>query len=264
MPRVKKTTEDQGERSKDFLDALDRSIRVIEKMGSGSPALTLSDIAKMADLPRPTTKRILYTLSELGYVGNVGRNFALTPKVVRLATSFFGAGGKSRLVQVACDEISETTGQACLATVLDDTEVLVVAYAISQQLMAPYLGVGARFPAFCTAPGRLLLAQMDDNALDAFLAKLEPVAQTDATVLDKAAIRQGIVTARAQGFCVMEDEYIAGWWAVAYPLRRSDGSLFGALSLNCKKSPATTTAELGTYAKLCAERAKALEPQLGD
>lgn len=261
MPRMN-TASAEEERSKDFLEALHRSIRVIEKMSSGGAALTLSDIAKLADLPRPTTKRILYTLSELGYVATVGRTFQLTPKVVRLATSFFGASGNSRLLQSACDDLSEATGQACMTCARDDADVLVVAYALSRELLAPYLGVGARFPAFCTAPGRLILAELDDAELDVFLEALEPVAQTDATVLDKERIRAGIVQAREQGFCVMEDEYIAGWWAVAYPLRRSDGSLLGALSLNCKKSSTTAHDDFRRYAHLCAEKAKALQPKL--
>lgn len=249
-------------RSKDFLEVLHRSIRVIEGMGSGGQALTLSDIAKLTHLPRPSVKRILHTLDELGYVTTVGRTFRLTPKIVSLATSYLGASGNSRIVQSTCDELSDLTGQSCLAGVLEDQDVLVVAYSISKQLMAPFLGVGVRFPAFCTAAGRILLGELSDAELDDFLKRLAPSAQTEATVLDKSRIKEAILSAREQGFSEMEDEYVAGWRTIAYPVRRHDNSLFGALSLNCKKTPSLTDEEFRRFAVICADKAAALKPIL--
>lgn len=249
-------------RSRDFLEVLHRSMRVIEGMGAGGEALTLSDIARLTDLPRPSVKRILHTLTDLGYVAMVGRTFRLTPKIVRLATSFLGASGNSRVLQSTCEDLSSATGHSCLAGVLDDSDVLVVAYSISKRLMAPFLGVGVRFPAFCSAAGRILLGELNDDALDDFLERLDPSAQTDATILDKGRIKDAILLAREQGFSEMEDEYISGWRTVAYPLRRHDNSLLGAISLNCKKSPALTEVDFKRFSALCAETADGLRPVL--
>lgn len=249
-------------RGKDFLEVLQRSISVIEGLGAGGQALTLTDIAKHVDLPRPSVRRILHTLQELGYVTTVGRTFRLTPKILRLASAFLGSAGNAQVLQMACEELSAATGQSCLAGLLDGAEVQVVAYSMSPSLMAPFLGVGVRFPAFCTAAGRILLGELSDDALDDFLARLDPAAQTDATVIDKARVREAVVQARSEGFSIMEDEYVLGWRTVAYPLRRYDNSLLGSLSLNCKKSPSQTDDDFARFSAICAAKVAELKPLL--
>ncbi len=246
----------------DFLEVLSRSLTVIETLGDHQDALTISDLARATDLPKPSVRRILHTLCALGYAEMSGRTFRLTPKVVRFATSFLTSGGHAQVLQPACEELSRITGQSCLVGVLDHEEVLVVAYTMPQQLMARTLGVGVRFPAYCTAAGRLLLGMRPETELAEYMANLKPVAQTEATVTSKAVIRKEIIATREQGYCVMEDEFVMGWRTVAVPLLRHDGSVFGTLNLNCKKSPALTGIEFARYVELCRQRAQTLKPLL--
>src|SRR6185436_16363053 len=52
----------------DFVESIARGIDVLKAFGPGSPAMSLSEVATAADLARPTARRILRTLSALGYV----------------------------------------------------------------------------------------------------------------------------------------------------------------------------------------------------
>ena len=113
----------QSGHGRDFLEVLARSMHVIEVLGRGQHALTLSDVARAADLPKPSVRRVLHTLCSLGYAELAGRNFKLTPKIMRLATAYLGTGGNSRVLQSACDHLSQLTGQSCLAGVLDGEDV---------------------------------------------------------------------------------------------------------------------------------------------
>jgi IclR family pca regulon transcriptional regulator len=246
----------------DFLEVLSRSLKVIETLGDHPEALTISDLARATDLPKPSVRRILHTLSALGYAETAGRTFRLTPKVVRFATSFLTSGGHAQVLQPACEELGRITGQSCLVGVLDGEEVLVVAYTIPQQLMARSLGVGTRFPAFCTAAGRVLLGYKSASDLASYLTALKPVAQTEATITIKSVIHKEILAAHALGYCIMEDEYVMGWRTVAFPVLRHDGSVFGTLNLNCKKSPALTDAEFDRVVELCRRKAESLKSLL--
>jgi IclR family transcriptional regulator, pca regulon regulatory protein len=246
----------------DVLEVLSRSLKVIETLGDHQEALTISDLARATDLPKPSVRRILHTLCALGYAETAGRTFRLTPKVVRFATSFLTSGGHAQVLQPACEELSRITGQSCLVGVLDGEEVLVVAYTMPQQLMARTLGVGVRFPAYCTAAGRVLLGLKPESELADYLATLKPVAQTEATVTAKSVIRKEILAARERGYSVMEDEFVMGWRTVAFPLHRHDGSVFGTLNLNCKKSPTLTDAEFARFVELCRRKAESLKSLL--
>ena len=49
MPKLKRG--DSEERATDFVESLDRGLRLLQKFGSTSGPMTLSDLARAADLP---------------------------------------------------------------------------------------------------------------------------------------------------------------------------------------------------------------------
>lgn len=248
-------------RSSDFLEVLSRGIHVMEAMGSGRPAMSISDIARLTDLPKPSVRRILHTLRDIGYAESAGRTFRLTPKVVRLATSFLGAGGHARILQQTCDRLSDQTGQSTLIAVLDGDQILVVAYAMPEQLMAPFRGIGARMPAIATAAGRVLMAALPEPDLQDLMARIErePLAVPD---VELSRVKDEVRAARSNGYSISDDEYVIGWRTFACPLYRFDGELFGAISLNCKKTPALSDAAFEEFAAQCARTARELKPLL--
>src|ERR1700726_142677 len=74
--------------SPDFIEAIARGLDVIRAFGPGQPVMSLAAVAAAADLPRPTARRILLTLAELGYVRAAGGGFELTPRVLDLGMSY--------------------------------------------------------------------------------------------------------------------------------------------------------------------------------
>src|SRR5215469_5451817 len=58
--------------SPDFIEAIARGLDVIRAFGPGQPVMSLAGVAAASDLPRPTARRILHTLEQLGYVRQVG------------------------------------------------------------------------------------------------------------------------------------------------------------------------------------------------
>ena len=72
--------------SPDFVEALARGLDVIASFGPGRPRQSLSDVAQSTGLARPTARRLLLTLEELGYVRQRDGTFELTPRVLTLGT----------------------------------------------------------------------------------------------------------------------------------------------------------------------------------
>jgi IclR family pca regulon transcriptional regulator len=86
MPKLKRS--DSEERATDFVESLDRGLRLLQKFGNTTGPMTLSDLARAADLPRATARRILFTLERGGFVATDGKLFTLTPHVLTLAASY--------------------------------------------------------------------------------------------------------------------------------------------------------------------------------
>ena len=74
----------------DFVEALARGLDVIAAFGRERPQMSLSEVAQATDLARPTARRLLLTLEELGYVRSRDGVFSLTPRVLALGTAYVG------------------------------------------------------------------------------------------------------------------------------------------------------------------------------
>ena len=71
----------EGERDdKEFMMTLAKGLAVLGAFGRQRPTMTLSEAAQVADLSRATARRVLRTLSLLGYVEQDGRVFSLSPR----------------------------------------------------------------------------------------------------------------------------------------------------------------------------------------
>src|SRR5205823_8682042 len=77
----------------DFIEALARGLEVITAFRPGRPAMTLAEVATATGLARPTARRILLTLEELGYVRTADRGYSLTPRVLDLGVAYVRSMG---------------------------------------------------------------------------------------------------------------------------------------------------------------------------
>ena len=150
-------------------------------------------MARATDLPKPSVRRALYTLTCLGLATSDGRTFRLTPRIMELASAYLGSNMVSTVVQPACERLADLTEQSCFSAVLDGHDIVMIAHSLHGRpdVLAPTIGL--RRPAFNTAAGRAILSQLPDEALDAWLDKLEPKVMTDFTVTDKKALRAEIL-----------------------------------------------------------------------
>jgi IclR family pca regulon transcriptional regulator len=221
-------------RGDDFLEALARGLRVITAFDAEHRQMTLSDVARAVELPRATARRALYTLTCLGLVETDGKLFRLTPKVLNLAAAYLTSNAVTMLLQPTCERIAKAAGASSTAAILDGEDAVMVARAMPAGQLPVGIGVGYRLPAFCSALGRVLLAALDDAALEGFLARLQPVPQTERTVLDKPQLRAAVLAARRQGFAFVDQEAESGFRSIAVPIRRYDGVIVCALNVGAR------------------------------
>src|SRR5919206_3164945 len=168
----------------DTLQSLERGLAVLQVFSSEHPQLTLSDVARMAGTTRATARRILHTLASLGYVRVDGRSFSLTPRVLSLGWAYLSSLNLWDIAQPLMEDLVEETGESCSAATLDLPDIVYVARVPTRRIMSITLGVGTRLPAHATSMGRVLLAAMDRQELDAFLATEPLDALTERTITE--------------------------------------------------------------------------------
>ena len=87
-----------------------------------------------------------------------GKQFALTPQVLRLGTAYLSGLGLPQLAQPHLEQLSARLGESTSAAVLDGDDIVYVARVATRRIMTVGITVGTRFPAYATSMGRVLLA----------------------------------------------------------------------------------------------------------
>ncbi len=250
MPRITRAPDEQALvdlHGGEVVEGLARGLRVVAAFDGERRGLTLSEVAARVALPRASVRRLLTTLAALGFVAADGRAFHLTPRVLTLARAYLASDIVPAVMQPIVERVSAQVRETCSAAVLDGDEIAFVARATPSRLLTVGLEVGYRLPAWSTAVGRVLLAGLTPEETKARLAGLRPVAHTERTLTDPAAVARAVRAARGDGFCVVDGEVERGFRSLAVPVRRLDGRVACALHIGTHALDTTVADTVEAY-----------------
>ena len=217
-------------RRTDFVQSLDRGLAVIRCFSSERPSLTLSEVAERTGLTRAAARRFLLTLQELGYVGSTGRQFSLRPRVLALGYAYLSSFSVAQIAQPHLEDLAEELHESCSVSVLDGDDIVYVARASANRIMTIALTVGTRLPPYPTSMGRVLLASLPKEELDAHLRRIPLRKLTERTVVDETELRRILAKVAAQGWAAVDQELEAGVRSIAVPIRDSSGRVVAAIN----------------------------------
>lgn len=242
---------------RDFVTALASGLEVILAFDEEHPRMTLSEVAARTGMNRARARRFLLTLHALGYVRKQQRVFELAPRVLQLGYAFLSANDYRSVIQQVLEDITEACGESSSLGVLDGDEVIYVARSSSRhRLMAITLSVGTRLPAAHTSMGRVLLAQLPDAELDAWLERTVLEKHTDKTITDKAELRKCILKVRQQGYAIADQELDSGLRSIAVPAFDANGKLLGAINISTNAARVAFDTLMTEYLPLLQQKAR--------
>jgi IclR family pca regulon transcriptional regulator len=219
------------EDSADYVQSLARGLQVLRVFERELPSASLSQVAERTGLARAVVRRSLLTLQHLGYVGSRGRSFFLTPRVLELGYSYLSSLDLTELAQQSMEQLAQRVGESCSMAVLDGNDIVYVLRVPVRRVMSLALGVGVRLPAFAASMGRVMLADLPDAALTAWLRVQKFRAYTPQTIRTASALKAEILRVRKQGHALVVRELEPGLCSIAVPIHAGDGHVVAALNV---------------------------------
>lgn len=259
-PEAERATE--RTQSRDFVQSLARGLTVITAFNADRPRQTLSEVARSTGLTRATARRFLHTLVELGYVDTAGTTFWLTPRVLDLGYSYLSAIPLSDLAQPHLEQLSARLDESSSVAVLDGHDIVYVGRVQVRRIMNIGITIGTRFPAFATAMGRVLLAALPADQLDAHLAGADVRALTPHSIGDEAALREELTAISGRGWALVDQELEPGLRSLAAPVHDRDGTVVAAINLSTHAARYSTPHLLTDLVPVVVETARALSADL--
>ncbi|WDV55801.1 IclR family transcriptional regulator C-terminal domain-containing protein [Streptomyces coeruleorubidus] len=218
-------------RAPHFVRSFERGLAVIRAFDAEHPALTLSEVARACELTRAAARRFLLTLADLGYVHTDGRRFRLTPRVLELGYSYLAGYTLPQLAEPHLEQLVARVRESSSLCVLDGDDIVYVARVPTRRIMTASITVGTRFPAYVTSVGRVILAHLPDEHVEARLARTELKPLTTRTIATPGALRAELRRVRRQGYAVVDQELEEGLRSVAAPVRDRDGDVVAAVNI---------------------------------
>ena len=213
----------------------DRVLAVLLELAEYPNGVTLDELAKQVDSPKPTIHRALGSLRRAGLAQQSSRGvYELGDEFVRLAYRHQEARSETVSVMPLLHQLAEKYGETAHYAVLDRP------YIVYRAKVDPPTGamrltstVGGRNPAYSTAVGKLLLSLEVTNAaeLDDWLGP-EPLARhTGNTITDRAALLTELRATRERRYGIDDQENEVGVNCVAFPAHLP-GAQPGAVSIS--------------------------------
>lgn len=215
-----------------FMTSLARGLAVIRGFSQEQRRLSIAQLSHKTGIPRAAVRRVLYTLSRLGYVGSEdGRHYALQPRLLGLGHAFLSSTPLVTAVQPYLDRVSEAVGESCSCATLEGDDILYLARSVTSRIISITLNIGSRLPAYCTSIGHVLLAGLPDPALEAYLARVRIDRFTDRTPASAQRLRALLVQVRAEGYALAVEQMELGVMSVAVPIRNVTGSAVAGINV---------------------------------
>ncbi len=224
----------------DFVEALARGLDVLAAFDASRPTMSLTEVATATGLARPTARRLLLTLQEIGYVHGADGGFELTPRVLRLGMSYVSALGLWDVARPHLEALVRRTGESSSMAQLDGSDIVYVARVSVPKIIALRVEIGTRFPAAQTSQGKVLLAALPPETLSAVLAEPSRAGLPPFIGRSPEQLREELTGVRARGWALADEELAPGVRSVAVPVRDGHGVVRAAMNVTVHAAETST------------------------
>lgn len=244
-----------------YSQALERGLAILGCFTPERPILGIADIADDLGMSRSTTHRYAITLVALGFLEqDTSRKYRLGLRVTDLGMTVLNTTGLREPSRPYLEELRQRTSFTASLSVLDGQEILYVERARSfrrgQYQIDLNLRLGSRLPAYCTAMGKVLLANLADAERGKLISSIELSPRGPKTIRTKKKLRSELARVCEEGSAVNDEELSHGLVSIAVPIRNEHSETIAAVNLAAHTSmiSLSTLGQLFPHLHSCADQ----------
>ena len=216
------------------VQVLDRALAALEILANRDGECSLVDLCTEMKLHKSTVHRLAMVLEQHRLVDknpDTGR--------YRLGLRLFEFGSKAIATldlrgraRPYLDRLQRQFGETVFFCILDDGQVFYMEKVESQQSVRTACTVGSRAPAYCTAVGKAMLAELAEPEVGEVIRRWGLKAVTANTITKATALRAELRAVRSRGYAIDDEEKEVGLRCVSAAVRGHSGKLFAAMSVS--------------------------------
>ena len=216
------------------VQVLDRALAALAILANRSSESSLVELCAELRLHKSTVHRLMMVLEQHRLVvknPETGR-YRLGLKLFELGSKALDGIDLRGRARPYLDRLQQQFGETVFFCILDDGQVFYVEKVESQQSVRTACTVGSRAPAYCTAVGKAMLAELSDAEVSTIVRRWGLKAVTPNTITTAAALKSELRTVRSRGYAIDDEEKEQGLRCVSAAVRGHSGKLFAAMSIS--------------------------------
>ncbi len=216
------------------VQVLDRALAALAILANSSNDCSLAELCPALKLHKSTVHRLMMVLEQHRLVvknPETGR-YRLGLRLYELGSRAIDGLDLRGRARPYLDRLQRQFGETVFFCVLDDGQVFYVEKVESQQSVRTACTVGSRAPAYCTAVGKAMLAELAEAEVSGIVRRWGLKAVTANTITTGTALRAELRAVRSRGYAIDDEEKEEGLRCVSAAIRGHSGKLFAAMSVS--------------------------------
>lgn len=203
-----------------------KAMELLQLLSERGESLSLTEIARMQELPKSTAFGLLNTLREYEMVsqGRDGR-YSLGIRLFEYGCRVSRAWDVPRLARPYLEQLAAQVNVSAVLSIREGDRVMTLDQVEGHGSLRVVSEVGGRLPLHCTSQGKVFLAALAQSEAQALLGRRPLTAYTPHTVTDAAQLLASLEQVRRQGYAVEDGEYKIGLRSVSAPVYGVDGAV---------------------------------------
>jgi len=212
--------------------AVKKAFMILELMASHNCGYTITEVAKLFNLPVSTTNVLLHSLRECGYVQRSEKGvFSLTMKLFTEGNKVVNEVELHQLALPELERLAALTDLTVSVAIPDKYELIYLCVFQGRGDILVQARVGQRRYFHQAATGKAMLAFFPEERVKEYAEVTSLPAATPQTVSSYRLLIRELERVRVQGYAIDNEESGHGLWGIAAPIFDRNGRVAGALGL---------------------------------
>ncbi len=216
-----------------IIQSVHRALAILELFSVAQPCLGITEIARALGIHKNTAQCLVRTLARDGFLEQDPgtRKYRLGLKIYEMGVVMAGCLEINRKSVDPAHRLTLKTHLIVRVSVpCHDTAITTLdVYPRTQPFLVRQFGI--RFPLYCTAMGKALLAFRSPTEIEEYLAQLDFFAYTPNTITRKDDLLAELDEIRKRGYSVNREEHIQARAAIGAPIFGSTGRVVASAAL---------------------------------
>ena len=222
------------EKSEYIIQAVSHALDLLEQFHDEVDELGVTELSKRLKLHKNNVFRLLATLESRNYIeqNKVTENYRLGLKTLELGQTFIKQMGLLRQSRPVLEALVKECNETTYVAILKECHIVYLDVVETDLTVRVVPRVGARLPAYCTAAGKIQMAYMTEEELEAYLPTKDLKRYTPRTMIDREELKKHLKMVAERGFAVDDEEMDVGVRCVGAPIRDYTRRIIGAVSIS--------------------------------